>query len=227
MGVNIALGSAPIGECPAFDCHSNGHVTVDCLVEAVNNALMGCLPLPPTETPTFLATATPTPTALGSTTFQAPTGSVSPSLVVTMHLAGGGSATLVPVVGPNCYLGSTCGFPSGYVGTYMSYVLPDGSAANLPNFHGTFFPLGSNNYALNGQACGTDSENRTVTVDDVHVTMRITCRSGRGGGCSKVYTGGTLTITVNGPSACTSITPTLTPSLRDAATPPPPSPTED
>ena len=62
-----------------------------------------------------------------ATTYPAPTGSVSPSLVVTMHLTGGGTALLNPVVGPNWSLGKTCAFPSGCAGTYMTYSLPDGS----------------------------------------------------------------------------------------------------
>jgi hypothetical protein len=150
-------------------------------------------------------------------TYQAPTGSVSPSLVVTMNLTGGGTALLNPVVGPNCYLGTTCAFPNGYAGTYMTYRLPDGSTANLPNFNGTFSALGNNNYEISGQASGTDSQSRNISVGAVQVTMHITCRSGRGGGCSKVYTGGTLTITLNGmpltstPTA--TFTPTCTPTL--------------
>lgn len=148
-------------------------------------------------------------------TYPAPTGSVSPSLVVTMKLTGGGTALLEPVVGPNCYLGMTCAFPSGYVGTSMSYTLPDGSTANLPNFRGTFVPLGNSVYEISGQASGEDSQNRYVSVDAVLVTMRITCRSGRGGGCSKVYAGGTLTLTINVP------TPTSTPTATPTPTPTP------
>lgn len=128
-----------------------------------------------------------------------------------MNLTGGGTALLNPVVGPNCYLGITCGFPSGYAGTYMSYSLPDGSTATLSNFSGTFSPLENNYYQISGQASGKDSQGRTVSVDAVLVTMRITCRSGRGGGCTKVYRGGTLTVTVDG------MAPTSTPT--SAATP--------
>jgi len=40
--VNIALGSADLGECPAFDCNANARVTVDCLVTAVDAVLNGC-----------------------------------------------------------------------------------------------------------------------------------------------------------------------------------------
>ena len=41
-GVNIALGTTLISQCPAFDCSGNGLVTVNCLVRAVNAALNGC-----------------------------------------------------------------------------------------------------------------------------------------------------------------------------------------
>jgi hypothetical protein len=41
-GVNIALGTAMLDECPQFNCNGNGLVTVDCLVRAVNAALKGC-----------------------------------------------------------------------------------------------------------------------------------------------------------------------------------------
>lgn len=159
-----------------------------------------------------------------TTTYQAPTGSVSPSLVVTMNLTGGGNALLNPVVGPNCYLGMTCAFPSGYAGTYMSYTLPDGSTADLPNFTGTFSPLGNNTYEISGQASGTDSQSRNVSVEAVQVTLRISCRSGRGGGCSKVYTGGTLTVAVNGMPSTSAPTATSTPTRIPTATPIPASP---
>ncbi|HUI25956.1 MAG TPA: hypothetical protein VL403_07700 [Candidatus Kryptonia bacterium] len=41
-GVNIALGTLTLDQCPAFDCNGNQHVTVDCLVKGVNAALNGC-----------------------------------------------------------------------------------------------------------------------------------------------------------------------------------------
>ncbi|MFI5399368.1 MAG: hypothetical protein ACHQ9S_27900 [Candidatus Binatia bacterium] len=144
-----------------------------------------------------------------TTTYQAPTGTVSPALSIRMNLTGGGSAMLNPAVGPNCYLGSTCSF----AGSSLTYALSDGSTANLSNFNGTFFPLGGASYGVNGQASGTDSAGRNVSVDNVQVTMHITCRSGRGGGCTKVYTGGTLTLTLN---ATPPATPTATPSPTPA-----------
>jgi hypothetical protein len=41
-GVRIALGDAPLSLCPAFDGNDDRAVTVDELVEGVNNALNGC-----------------------------------------------------------------------------------------------------------------------------------------------------------------------------------------
>jgi hypothetical protein len=42
QGVNIALGTLPLGACMSFDVNGDGAVTVDELVQAVNNALSGC-----------------------------------------------------------------------------------------------------------------------------------------------------------------------------------------
>lgn len=41
-GVSIALGSAPLAECPAFDRTGGGEVNVAELINAVSNALTGC-----------------------------------------------------------------------------------------------------------------------------------------------------------------------------------------
>jgi len=40
--VNIALGNAPVNDCPAIDTNGDGEVTVDELIQAVNAALNGC-----------------------------------------------------------------------------------------------------------------------------------------------------------------------------------------
>lgn len=42
VGVNIALGSKPISDCPAFDANGDGKVAINELIRAVNNALAGC-----------------------------------------------------------------------------------------------------------------------------------------------------------------------------------------
>jgi len=41
-GVNIALGTAPLTDCPSFDRDPNERVTITELVQAANNALAGC-----------------------------------------------------------------------------------------------------------------------------------------------------------------------------------------
>jgi len=41
-GVDIALSTAMLDQCPEFDCNHTQQVTVDCLVKAVNGALDGC-----------------------------------------------------------------------------------------------------------------------------------------------------------------------------------------
>jgi len=40
--VNIALGTAPITECPAGDGNGDGQIAIDDLLTAVNNALDQC-----------------------------------------------------------------------------------------------------------------------------------------------------------------------------------------
>ena len=42
IGVNIALGSAPLSSCTAFDANSDGMVSINELITAVNDALNGC-----------------------------------------------------------------------------------------------------------------------------------------------------------------------------------------
>jgi hypothetical protein len=41
-GVNIALGTLSVDQCPVFDGNGDGQVTVDELITAVNHALTGC-----------------------------------------------------------------------------------------------------------------------------------------------------------------------------------------
>jgi hypothetical protein len=43
IGINIALGSAPLAQCASFDVNGDGMVTIDELLTAVNRALSGCV----------------------------------------------------------------------------------------------------------------------------------------------------------------------------------------
>lgn len=45
IGVNIALGSTPLSECPSFDADGNSEVGINELITAVNNALGTCPPV--------------------------------------------------------------------------------------------------------------------------------------------------------------------------------------
>ena len=42
LGVSIALGSAPLGQCPALDANLDHVLTINELVQGVGNALSGC-----------------------------------------------------------------------------------------------------------------------------------------------------------------------------------------
>lgn len=46
-GVNLALGTAPLSQCPSFDADGNGSVGINELIAAVNAALNGCRLTPP------------------------------------------------------------------------------------------------------------------------------------------------------------------------------------
>ena len=63
-GVNIALGSSPVADCPAFNTNGDDMVSVSELIAAVNAALGGCPAESPTATvPVTTATPAVTPTA--------------------------------------------------------------------------------------------------------------------------------------------------------------------
>src|SRR5512134_261315 len=61
-GVNIALGTIPVDDCPQFDRDASDTVSVDEIIVAVQNALNGC-PRDTTPTPGGTTTAAPTATA--------------------------------------------------------------------------------------------------------------------------------------------------------------------
>ena len=70
LGVNIALGNAAVSACASFDCPQPlPGVFINCAVEAVNNALLGCrtTPVSPTvtATPTHTCGSAPPPPSCG------------------------------------------------------------------------------------------------------------------------------------------------------------------
>jgi hypothetical protein len=73
QGVSIALGSAALTQCEAFDADGGRSVTVDEIVAAVTNALNGCSETPTaTQTSTVVATNTPPPPASTATSTSTP-----------------------------------------------------------------------------------------------------------------------------------------------------------
>jgi hypothetical protein len=89
-GVRMALGSLSLDECPGFDCHGLGQVTVDCIVAAVDAALNGC------GSGTIGATSTPSPT---STTSPTPTASPTLSAIDQATLAASVRVATEPLFG--------------------------------------------------------------------------------------------------------------------------------
>ncbi len=83
VGVNIALGSGQLTNCPGFDTNGDEMVSINELIVAVNNALTGCPPETPTpggNTPTATDTAGPSPT---ETTQPSPTETSEPTATAT------------------------------------------------------------------------------------------------------------------------------------------------
>jgi hypothetical protein len=127
-----------------------------------------------------------------TTTYQASHGTVSPGNEVKATLDLGGSFdTVYGFGGPNCYYG-TCDMP--FSGHPFNYVLPDGTAATLTNFAGTADFRVQADVKIQGQASGFDSAGVFVTVQ-INIDFAARCRSGRGGGCTKVFLDGTLNVT--------------------------------
>jgi hypothetical protein len=134
-----------------------------------------------------------------TTTYQASTGTVSPGNMVTAHLDLGGSfVSPHGMGGPNCYYGTCFVDFSGY---QLSYVLPDGttfSTGAYPGtpgtFSGTFDARNQFDVKIQGTASGVDSTGVSVTVT-ISWEWAARCRSGRGGGCTKKFLDGTLTVT--------------------------------
>lgn len=127
-----------------------------------------------------------------STTYQATYGSVTSTNAVTGHLDLGGSFVSPDSMGSGCYYG---GCPVWQFSNYpLSYVLPDGTTASLTNFSGTANFTVQSDVRVSGTASGVDSTGAPVQVS-VEWAWGAFCRSGRGGGCTKRYIGGSLTVT--------------------------------
>jgi hypothetical protein len=127
-----------------------------------------------------------------TTTYQASHGTVSPGNRVTALLDLGGSFdTIYGFGGPDCYYG-TCDM--AFYNHPFTYTLPDGSQASFSNLQGTADFRLQSDVKIDGAASGTDSTGAAVNIT-VHIDFAARCRSGRGGGCTKVFLDGTLQVT--------------------------------
>ncbi len=139
----------------------------------------------------FLAMSLPL-FAQTSTTYTAYTGTVSSYNQVYAYLSGGGDFDSPWGMGGGCYYGSCPAWP--FTNYPLSYALPDGSTASFTNFTGTADFVNQYDVTAKGTASGVDSTGASVSVS-VSWAFKAVCRSGRGGGCTKYFLGGSLTVT--------------------------------
>jgi hypothetical protein len=97
--------------------------------------------------------------ARGQTTYNAPTGNIAPTFVTSLNLDVGGSVTVYPNFGNQCYYPGPCG--SSYAS--FTYSLPDASTAS-------FYPVASHFVSSGTVACVIGGYVRTcpaytVTLD--------------------------------------------------------------
>jgi hypothetical protein len=98
-GVNIALGSAAIDVCPAFDRNGDERVDISELIAGVANLLYGCGVTPPTSIPTVTPSGgpspSPTPVATDTATAE-PAGTDTPTPSPTRTLKPTTTVTRTP-----------------------------------------------------------------------------------------------------------------------------------
>ncbi len=166
-GVNIALGSLALDQCPNFDSSGDGEVTVDEIVQAVNAALAGCVTSTPTPT-TAVATPTPTNTL----------GPLSPGRAVAGRAAliGNGLGAFPPLVTAiirGLQIGQTLGLntsPSGY--TTASVLAPATSCPLGGQVLSTCSGVGNVNINITFTGCTLATDNGSVTFESGTIGLR-------------------------------------------------------
>ncbi len=124
-------------------------------------------------------------------TFETRPGRVSSQFEITLGLQAGGIIDAHPILN-DCYMGQTCSF----FNSHFYYRLSDGSTATLTSFSGVFErDPSSSGYRITGEGSGTDSAGLAVSVTNVDIRVSISCRSGRGGGCTKYSPQGSFQLT--------------------------------
>ena len=130
-------------------------------------------------------------TASAQTTYYAHSGTLTSYNVVTGYFDNSGSFVSPSGMGAGCYYGQC---PAWQFSNYpLSYVLPDGTTASFHNFSGTANFTNQFDMKVQGTASGTDDKGLFVNVT-VSWDWSAFCHAGRGGGCTKKFLGGQLTI---------------------------------
>ncbi|PYQ46079.1 MAG: hypothetical protein DMG99_00315 [Acidobacteria bacterium] len=110
---------------------------------------------------------------------------------VTAALQPAGSFASPDSMGGACNYGECPAWQ--FTNDHFSYTLPDGTTADFTNFSGTADFTNQSDVKVKGTASGNDSAGTPVQVT-VDWAWSASCRSGRGGGCTKTFISGTLTV---------------------------------
>jgi hypothetical protein len=119
-----------------------------------------------------------------TTTYPATGGYISSSMMFLLDFDGGSVVSGTAKV--YCYIGQSC----AYANSPLALHEVAGTVMSSSNLAGALTWLGNNQYQLAGTASGVDSTNAPVTVS---ITLNFTIRCYRG--CSKTFTGGSVSIT--------------------------------
>ena len=126
-------------------------------------------------------------------TYTAISGTVQPQNQVRGYFGSSSYYFISPNgMGNGCYYGSCPAWQ--FTNFPLSYALPDGTTASFTNFTGTANFTRESDVQIQGTASGVDSTGAPVSVQ-ISWDWSAFCRSGRGGGCTKKFLGGTLAVT--------------------------------
>jgi hypothetical protein len=185
-GTNIALGNAPLENCPSFDRNMDGQVTVDEILAAVDAALEGC-DAPPsatsTLTPTATVTATHTLPPLPTATFTA-TPTLTATATATPTPTATPTATETPLPGPQITFFGLVDNDGGPL--TVKEVLPDGTRVYERAFGRGFLIVVEAKPGPNGSQPGTDLFNSRPGDPNARPDVQIQADQDLGNGSREV-----------------------------------------
>jgi len=118
-----------------------------------------------------------------TTTYEASTGSITPTFVMTMNLDGGGSATVYAKWSPYCTWATVASTGCRSTTSTVNYSLPDGSTAHFYPVDLSFTRIGGSAYQVvsTNAPSATDSNGREVTLNNATADIyTVTCHQPRG-----------------------------------------------